>query len=128
MKLPRVATFNAGPGNLSSIEDMTEFQLDVNDFDDIIGAVKKTRLPAYIFHCQVVHEYSPPTRCSKAEKMWFADIWALKASQKETRQRQGENKKAGYYKTEAFKPIALFLEELKARRYEDLKRRIDDLA
>jgi hypothetical protein len=60
--------------------------------------------------------------------MWFTDIWTLKANQKDTRQRQGENKKAGYYKTEAFKPIDCFVEEVVARRYEELASRIGELA
>ena len=114
-----------GPG---SIDDMSEFQLDVNDSNDIIGAVKNTGLPAYIFHCQVVHEYEPPTRCSVARGMWFTDIWTLKANQKDTRQRQGEYKKASYYKTAAFKPIGQFVEELVTRRYEKLASRIGELA
>ncbi|MBM3746371.1 MAG: hypothetical protein FJW34_11295 [Acidobacteria bacterium] len=114
-----------GPG---SIDDMTEFQLDVNDSNDIIGAVKNTGLPAYIFHSQVVHEYEPPTRYSVARAMWFTDIWTLKANQKATRQRQGESKKAGYYRTEAFKPIDRFVEEIAARAYEQLARRIGELA
>lgn len=114
-----------GPG---SIDEMTEFQLDVNDSNDIIGAVMNTGLPAYIFHSQVVHEYEPPTRYSVARGMWFTDIWTLKANQKATRQRQGENKKAGYYRTEAFKPIGRFVEDLGARRYEELAGRIGELA
>lgn len=113
-----------GPG---AVDEMTEFQLDVNDSNDIIGAVKNTGLPAYVFHCQVVHEYDPPTRYSVARAMWFTDIWTLKANQKDTRQREGERKKAGYYNTGAFKSIDRFVEELEARRYEELAKRIGEL-
>jgi hypothetical protein len=38
-----------GPG---SIDDMTEFQLDLNDLNDIVGVVNGTGLPAYIIHVQ----------------------------------------------------------------------------
>ena len=39
-----------GPGGMA---EMREFQLDVNDSNDIMGAVNNTQLPAYIFHIQV---------------------------------------------------------------------------
>jgi len=111
-----------GPG---SIEEMTEFQLDVNDSNDIIGAVKKTLLPAYIFHAQVVHSYGPPTRYSVPRNIWYTDIWTLKKHQKATRQRRGEDKQAGYYKTSAFRPIEEFVSELETKRYEQLASQVD---
>ena len=113
-----------GPG---TIEEMTEFQLDINDSNDIIGAVRNTQLPAYIFHAQVIYDYDPPTKYSVAKGMWYTDIWTLRAHRKAIRQRQGENKQAGYYDTSAFKPIDHFPDELVARRYEQLAARIDEL-
>jgi hypothetical protein len=113
-----------GPG---SIDEMKEFQLDVNDSNDIIGAVKKTGLPAYIFHAQVVHAYAAPTRYSVPKGIWYTDIWTLKSRQKATRQRRGEDKKAGYYHTDAFRPIGEFVGELETRRYEQLATQIDVL-
>jgi hypothetical protein len=111
-----------GPG---SIEEMNEFQLDVNDYDDIVGAVKNTRLPAYVFHAQVVHSYEPPTRYSVPRGIWYSDVWTLKTNRKDTRQRRGEDKQAGYYRTEAFRPIQDFTQEIATKRYVELSREID---
>jgi hypothetical protein len=112
-----------GPG---SIDEMTEFQLDVNDSNDIIGAVQNTRLPAYIFHAQVVHSYEPPTRYSVPRRIWYTDIWTLRNLRKATRQRRGEDKEAGYYNTTAFRQIEEFVpRELETRRYEQLAAQID---
>lgn len=113
-----------GPG---SIEEMTEFQLDVNDSNDIIGAVKNTALPAYIFHVQVVHSYDPPTRYSVPLRIWYTDIWTLKVHRKATRQRRGEDKHAGYYHATAFRPIEEFASELETKRYEQLATQVDSL-
>ena len=38
----------AGPG---AVTEMSEFQLDVNDYNDIVGPVLNTGLPAYVFSC-----------------------------------------------------------------------------
>jgi hypothetical protein len=113
-----------GPG---SIERMKEFQLDINDSNDIIGAVKYTNLPAYIFHAQVVHEYAPPTRYSVAVGLWFTDVWTLLSERKSKKKRPNEEKLAAYYRPSAFKPIAEFAAELKSKRYLDLASRIEEL-
>jgi hypothetical protein len=38
--------------------------------------------------------------------------------------RRGEDKKAGYYHTAAFQPIATFADELTAKRFEQLQVRV----
>lgn len=111
-----------------SIEEMSEFQLDINDSNDIIGAIKSTRLPAYIFHSQVVHEYAPPTRYSVARGLWYTDIWTLLAARKSRKARRGEDKQAGYYRPSAFRPIEHFAKELENERYFELATHIDELS
>jgi hypothetical protein len=109
----------------SSIEAMKEFQLDVNDSNDIAGAVNLTQLPAYIFHVQVDFEYDPPpTRKGVARGVWWTDVVTLGENLKEVKARRGEDKKAGYYHTAAFQPIATFADELTAKRFEQLQVRV----
>ena len=107
----------AGPG---SVDEMGEFQLDINDSNDIIGAVVKTGLPAYIFHAQLDHEYRPPTRRTVPKGLWFTDIFTLLENRLSVKVRRGEDKQAGYYRPSAFRPISEFLDVLKTRHYEGL--------
>ncbi|MGE5114535.1 MAG: hypothetical protein ACM3JB_27050 [Acidobacteriaceae bacterium] len=113
----------SGPG---SIDEMKEFQLDINDSNDIIGVVQKTELPAYIFHGQLDHEYSPPTRRTIAKGMWFTDIFTLLDNRLSVKARRGEDKDAGYYSPKAFRPIEEFVEELKEKQYENLQKLVAD--
>ncbi len=111
----------SGPG---SVESMTEFQLDINDSNDIIGVVLNTALPAYIFHVQLAHRYALPTRCTVAVDMWWTDIFTLLNNRKVVRNRFGEEKDAGYYLPTAFKPIKTFVAELKSKNYKALTSRV----
>jgi hypothetical protein len=99
---------------------MSEFQLDINDSNDIIGVVNKTHLPAYVFHVQLDHEYRPPTRRTVAAGIWFTDIVTLLDNRIAVRRRRGEQKDAGYYRPEAFRPIEEFPGRLAERQYEQL--------
>ena len=90
--------------------------LDINDVqNDIIGAVVKTGLPAYIFHAQLDHEYRPPTRRTVPKGLWFTDIFTLLENRLSVKVRRGEDKQAGYYRPSAFRPISEFLDVLKTR-------------
>jgi len=111
----------SGPG---AITDMKEFQLDVNDSNDIIGACRYTKLPAYIFHVQLEHEYFPPTRGTRAVGMWWTDLMALLEHRKSVKQRRGEDKDAGYYDPKAFQSIDTFPRELETREYEQLRKKL----
>ena len=107
----------SGPG---SIEAMTEFQLDVNDFNDIAGAINNTKLPAYIVHVQLAQEYDPPTRRTVAAAIWWTDPERLRAHLKTIKKRRGEDKQAAYFEPEAFRPWPTFREEMAARGFEAL--------
>lgn len=115
----------AGPG---SIEEMSEFQLDINDSNDIIGVVNRTHLPAYVFHVQLDHEYLPPTRRTVAAGIWFTDIVTLLENRTAVRNRRGEQKDAGYYKPSAFRTIDQFPNQLRERQYEELRLNLLDRA
>lgn len=114
----------SGPG---AIDEMSEFQLDINDSNDIIGAAKNTGLPVYIFHVQTAFRYDPPTRSCVPLGMWWTDVFTLMEHQRAVRTRRGEDKKAGYYSPDAFKPIDAFPQELSSRRYLKLQKRLDSL-
>jgi hypothetical protein len=111
----------SGPG---AIDQMREFQLDINDSNDIIGACNNTGLPAYIFHVQTEYQYDPPTRAAVARGIWWTDISTLVSNQRAVRARRGEDKKAGYYSPSAFKLIELFLDELRSERYLELQEQL----
>jgi hypothetical protein len=111
----------SGPG---AIDEMSEFQLDINDSNDIIGAANNTHLPVYIFHVQTAFEYDPPTRASVACGVWWTDIFRLLEHRLSVRTRRGEDKEAGYYSPSAFQGISIFPEELRTSRYLELQRRL----
>lgn len=111
----------AGP---ASVSGMSEFQLDVNDFNDIASGCNSSGLPAYVFHVQINDDYLPPTRRSVAKELWWTDVWTLDASRKAVRQRRGEDKRAAYFRPSAFKDRHTFVDELAAHGYEALRERL----
>lgn len=111
----------AGP---AAIEQMSEFQLDVNDFNDIANGCNGCGLPAYVFHVQINDEYLPPTRRSVAKNLWWTDVWDLEQALKAIRNRRGEDKRAAYYKPSAFKAREAFVEELRNVGYAGLTERL----
>jgi hypothetical protein len=126
-KTPAVPLFHieqkTGPG---SIEVMTEFQLDVNDFNDIAGAANHTGLPAYVVHVQAKQEYAFPTRRTVIGGLWWTDILTLQGHQKRIARRRGEDKDAVYYHPTAFKPIDTFVQELENKGWETLKAQLSE--
>lgn len=122
---PGIELFNieqkSGPG---SIKEMSEFQLDVNDYNDIVGATKNTTLPSYIVHVQACSEYSFPTRRTVVRAMWWTDIFRLREHQKRVKIRRGEDKQAIYYRPSAFEEIETFQHELTSRGYIRLRERL----
>ena len=111
----------AGP---ASIDEMSEFQLDVNDFNDIANGCNGCGLPAYVFHVQINDDYLPPTRRSVAKNLWWTDVWSPNEARKSVRQRRGEDKRAAYYKPSTFRGREAFLEELRSGGYAGLTQRL----
>lgn len=108
-----------------SVLDMTEFQLDVNDFDDIIGATCFTRLPTYIIHVEVGVRYAPPTCRVVALSAWWTDFHRLRAGLASVKKRRNEDKDAGYFRRDAFEPIDTFPAEIDRRGFETLSVPLD---
>lgn len=113
----------AGPG---SIDTMREFQLDVNDFNDVIGVAHNTRLPVYLVHVQLESEYLPPTRRTKYAGMWWTDVLTLGEHQKRIARRRDESKQAVYFHSAAFRPMDTFPDQVTARGFEALGERMRD--
>lgn len=111
----------SGPG---SIDEMKEFQLDINDSNDIVGAAKNTGLPVYIFHVQLQRVYTAATVATIGGGMWWTDIFTLLENKHAERARRGEDKQAGYYSPLAFKPIASFSQALQEGNYTILRERL----
>jgi hypothetical protein len=109
-----------GPSSLSGTQAMREFQLDVNDYEDIVNVMRAEGKPAYVFHAQVTEEYSLPTKRSVGKAVWWTDIFTLRNNLKYVKQRRGEDKDAGYYHPGIFKPIEQFGAELTSKGYETL--------
>jgi len=108
----------------SAIDQMREFQLDINDSDDIIGAANNTGLPVYIFHVQTAFEYDPPTRSSAVRGIWWTDVFRLLEHRLSVHARRGEDKDAGYYSPAAFSTIDTFPAELRGKQYLELQQRL----
>lgn len=107
----------AGPG---AVDDMSAFQLDVNDYNDIVGPVLLTGLPAYVFHVQIGMEYFPPTRRAVARNMWWTDMISLRSSLTKRAQRRDEVKAALYFDPKCFRPISDFPNQVTTRAYEQM--------
>lgn len=103
---------------------MTEFQLDVNDFNDIVNGCNGSGLPAYVFHVQINDDYLPPTRRSIAKQLWWTDLWTLEEARKAVRQRRGEDKRAAYFKPSAFRAGDSFVDEVRNLRWDVLKQKL----
>ena len=106
-----------GPG---SIDEIKEFQLDVNDINDIVGAMNFTKTPSYVIHVQTIQKYELPTKESVAVGMWWTDPYLIKKNLKRIGSRTDESKKAIFFKPSAFQKIDTFLDELKSKGYEKL--------
>jgi len=111
----------SGPG---SVEEMKEFQLDVNDYDDILGVSLNSGLPGYVFHVQLDLEYENGTRRVVPRAIWWTDIVRLRAALKRVGARRGEDKRAAYFRLEAFQPIDTFVAELEGNGPEMLAEQI----
>jgi len=99
---------------------MTEFQLDVNDFNDIAAAVNKTGLPSYIVHVQAGQEYNFPTPGREFSACGGQMFLRLLKHQKRISGRRGEDKRAIYYKPSAFSRIDTFSDEIRNMGYKKL--------
>jgi hypothetical protein len=108
-----------GPGNP---KEMKDFQLDVNDVQDISTAMEILHLPAYVFHVQIENEYRGATRRPVARNLWWADVTTFLAAESSRAERRDERKQAIYFDPSVFQAKESFVEELLERRFEDSTR------
>lgn len=110
----------------AAVPDMKAFQLDVNDYNDIAGAMNRTGLPAYVFHVHAYREYAFPTSRTKIGGLWWTDFFTLRRHLKRVAARRGEeDKKAAYFGPAAFQTIATFPQQLSTRGYSKLARKLE---
>jgi len=109
----------------SSIKRMSAFQLDVSDCDDILSFVKELKIPSYLFHVQVVEQYSPPTFRKVAVNAWWISVIDMETAFREVRIRQREQRPAAYYRKTAFKPLESFMTHVKSSEFESMRKALE---
>jgi hypothetical protein len=93
----------------SSPRTMSQFQLDVNDCNDILSWLKASRIPAFLFHLQVRDEYDPPTARKVAIAGWYMDVFEMQQNFMTIRKRGKEIRDAAYYNKKGFHPLDNFI-------------------
>jgi len=92
----------------SSIQDMSQFQLDVSDCDTILNDMSRLSIPAYIIHAQVLEIWQPPTLGNKIMGLWWTDVYKMAEHFKAVKKRADENRGAAYFGKKAFLEIDTF--------------------
>jgi hypothetical protein len=109
----------------SAINEMSNFQLDISDCDDILEFVRRELVATYIFHVQVIEEFSPPTSYFKPVGIWWTDIFKMERSfQKIIKRRIDRGKQAVYFDPKCFETMTSFINEVKKEKYNDLTKKL----
>jgi hypothetical protein len=104
---------------------MSNFQLDISDCDDILEFVRRELVATYIFHVQVIEEFSPPTSYFKPVGIWWTDIFKMERSfQKIIKRRIDRGKQAVYFDPKCFETMTSFINEVKKEKYNDLTKKL----
>ena len=107
----------------SSISEMSSFQLDFSDCDDILEFVRRELLPTYMFHVQIAEEFSPPTGYFTARNMWWIDIFKMeKCFERAVKRRINRGKQAAYYNRKCFQDMTSFANHVIQKEYIDLRK------
>jgi hypothetical protein len=109
----------------NAVADMSIFQLDVSDCDDILGWVEPLRIPAFLFHIQVTEEFRPPTSRRIARGGWYMDVFEMEQNFRRTRQRPRENRPAAYFDRRGFHTLEIFLGPNFFKDLETMKERLE---
>lgn len=92
-----------GPG---AINEISEFQLDCSDCDDIENVVRTSGVPAILMHCQIAKSPEPPTMRLTGLDLWWTDLHSFAKAHTGVKPRRGnERKLAAYFATNCFRPI-----------------------
>jgi hypothetical protein len=89
----------------SSIQGMSQFQLDVSDCDCILNEMRTLQIPVYVVHVQVLEVWLPPTLGFRAVGMWWSDVYAMAEQFKVVQMRRDESRGAAYFGKKAFSDI-----------------------
>jgi hypothetical protein len=110
-----------GPG---SPTEMSAFQLDCSDCDDITNTMGTSGLPAILIHSQIAKVPQPPTMRLIGSDAWWTDIFAFADAFQKTAPRRGNERKiAAYFSTSCFRPLADLVGYLVNKQYlADLER------
>lgn len=94
----------------SNIKEMSSFQLDKSDCDDILAFLQtQYKVPTFLFHVQVLEDYKPPTFRYVVINAWWSSLYDLEKNFMASRVRSRERRLAIYYNKDAFKPISEFV-------------------
>jgi hypothetical protein len=97
----------------NALGDMTTFQLDVSDCDDVLNVVQVTGLPALLCHVHVAQEFQPPTSRFIGVGIWWTDIFAMSDGFIELRQRRFDSgKRAAHFDPGCFRTLDALAEML----------------
>jgi hypothetical protein len=92
----------------SSINEMSQFQLDVSDCDTILNDMQRISAPAYVVHAQVLEIWEPPTMGFRIVGLWWSDVYTMSEHFKSIRTRRDEMRGAAYFGKKAFYPMSTF--------------------
>ena len=92
---------------------MSEFQLDTTDCDDITTVMTRDAIPVYLIHVQVIDRAHPPTARYVPLGAWWTDPWRMGSTGfKRIQQRSRETRDAAYFNTAIFEDFVTFADHL----------------
>lgn len=104
-----------GPG---SVDEMSAFQLDCSDCDDITNAMAVSGMPSVLLHSQMAKVPEPPTVRLVGKGLWWTDVFAFAEAFQEVKPRRGnERKLAAYFEASCFRPLESLAEYVASRTY-----------
>ncbi len=104
----------------NSIKDMSQFQLDKSDCDDIIAGAKKFKIPSYLFHVMVREEYHAPTCKHVALGAWWINTFDMLKAFKGVKMRDREKRIAAYFNKRSFNELGQFFMHLNSVEFNKL--------
>lgn len=116
-------TGQAGIGR-GAVRQMSEFQLDCSDCDDIATVAEKIGLPVFLVHAQVVERATPPTRRFEGIGYWWTDPYTMSERCDRVANRAREVRPAAYYPVGMFRPLVEFAAYLESGELKTLRKRI----
>lgn len=105
---------------------MSEFQLDTTDCDDITTVIRREGYPVYLVHVQVIDRAHAPTALYVPLGAWWTDPFRMAEGFKRIQQRSRETRDAAYFEPAIFERIGTFAEHIRTDEAERLAERLRD--